>query len=100
MRPAGGATDAGVGGGPGSIDAVKATVPLGPRVGQNPKLEKTPPTGAGSPSATTFLKRFSSATKRAEGTDAPLRRAMKATEPVSSMVTRSEHLSKNPPRGV
>jgi hypothetical protein len=33
--------------GPGSTDAVKATVPRGPKVGQNPKLEKTPPTGAG-----------------------------------------------------
>src|SRR6202008_4660134 len=82
MSPTGAATNAALGGGPGWTDAAEATVPVGPRVGQNPKLEKTPPTGAGSPSATTFLKRFSSATKRAEATDAPLRRAMKATEPV------------------
>src|SRR6266849_4930717 len=56
LTPAGPDTYTAVGGGPGSIDAAKTTSPLEPSAGQDPKLEKTPPAGAGSPSATTFFR--------------------------------------------
>src|SRR5215472_1639355 len=94
--PAGPATNTPVDGGPGSTDAVNATIPLELSAGQNPKFEKTPPRGAASPSATIFLTCLPSATNVADRLGASFRIAVNATVPALLMATRSENFAKIP----